>query len=134
MTARACDPSHRPSGIGSGVMYESVRKHAVISGLQLLASLLAMASFFSTNNFLHAVTPEQARADGNPLPAGWTAGVMNHGSYYHWWTIQERPILFGVSATCLTLCVLFVYGSLLGMAIVQCRGNLTDENGGTRDS
>jgi hypothetical protein len=37
---------------------------------------------------------------------------MNHGSYYHWWTIQERPFLFGVFIVCLVTSLLFIWGSI----------------------
>gem|GEM_PF-5494288 len=63
-------------------------------------------------SFLDAVTPEQANANNLPLPTGWTAGVMNHGSYYHWWTIQERPILFALSVFLLVSAMTFIYGSI----------------------
>jgi hypothetical protein len=67
---------------------------------------------FSTVSFVDAITPEQANADNMPLPSGWTAGVMNHGSYYKWWTIQQRPILFGVSLFILVAALLFVWISI----------------------
>jgi hypothetical protein len=69
-----------------------------------------MAAGITTINFMVAVTPEQARAKNLPLPSGWTAGVWNHGSYYHWWTIQERPFLFGISIFYLFACILFFWG------------------------
>jgi hypothetical protein len=93
-------------------MIDSLRKHSVLSVFQVVAFLVALPAFFSTMNFTCAVTPEQARADGLPLPSGWSAGVMNHGSYYHWWTIQERPFLFGVFIVCLVTSLLFIWGSI----------------------
>src|SRR5688572_419352 len=44
-------------------------------------------------NFVAAVTPH---ADGR-IPAEWSGGVMNHGAYYRWYTIQDRPYFFAVS-------------------------------------
>jgi hypothetical protein len=37
---------------------------------------------------------------------------MNHGNYFQWWTIQERPVLFGLSALSLSAGVLFLWSSL----------------------
>lgn len=31
------------------------------------------------------------------MPADWEAGVMNHGSYYQWFTVSDQPILFMLS-------------------------------------
>jgi hypothetical protein len=93
-------------------MIDSFRKHPVLSATQVFASLVALPAFFSTVSFMNAVTPEQARADSQPLPPGWSSGVMNHGSYYHWWTIQEKPFLFGISIFCLAVSLLFIWGSI----------------------
>jgi hypothetical protein len=79
-------------------MLKSLREHPLLCVTQVLAFLIALPAFFSTMSFTSALTSEQAVAEYNkPLPSGWTAGVMNHGDYYRWWTIQERPILFGAS-------------------------------------
>lgn len=59
-----------------------------------LAMLIGFPSFFSVISFLNAVTPEEA---GKHVPAHWSAGVRNHGVYYEWYTISDRPVLFVVS-------------------------------------
>ena len=93
-------------------IWDSLRKHPVLSVVQVIAFFIALPAFFSTVSFINAVTPEQARANNLPLPLGWSAGVMNHGSYYQWWTIQERPFLFGFSIFCLVMSLLFIFGSI----------------------
>jgi hypothetical protein len=95
-------------------MLKSFRKHPLLCVAQVLAFLIALPAFFSTMSFTSALTPEQAIAEYNkPLPLGWTAGVMNHGDYYRWWTIQQRPILFATSISFLVLGIVFIWGSLL---------------------
>jgi hypothetical protein len=93
-------------------MIESLRKHPLLCAAQAIAFLILLPAFVSTVSFTDAVTPQQAIANDNPLPSGWTAGVMNHGQYYQWWTIQERPILFGLSSLSLVAGVLFLLSSL----------------------
>ncbi|MEQ8789693.1 MAG: hypothetical protein RIC55_25585 [Pirellulaceae bacterium] len=94
-------------------MLESLRQHPILCAAQVLAFLIAFPAFFSTVSFSVALTPEQAIAKfDKPLPSGWTAGVMNHGKYYQWWTIRERPVLFALSAICLAGGVLFLWSSL----------------------
>jgi hypothetical protein len=108
-------------------MIGSLRKHPVLAVFQVVAFLIALPAFFSTMSFVGAVTPEQARADGLPLPPGWKAGVMNHGSYYLWWTIQERPFLFGISVFFLVTGLLFIWGSLFWLWRLHRKSNFTDE-------
>ncbi|HLX68376.1 MAG TPA: hypothetical protein VKV04_02005 [Verrucomicrobiae bacterium] len=94
-------------------MLKSFRKHPRLCVAQVFAFLIALPAFFSTVSFSSALTPGQAIAEYNkPLPPGWTAGVMNHGGYYRWWTIQQRPVLFGASVIFLAVGMLFIYGSL----------------------
>jgi hypothetical protein len=100
-------------------MIDPEQKHPVLSIAQVLAFLIALPAFFSTVSFFNAVTRSQARANNFPLPAGWTAGVMNHGSYYQWWTIHERPVLFGVSIFCLVASMLFIWGSLFWLWLLR---------------
>jgi hypothetical protein len=106
---------------------DSLRKHPVLSAFQAVAFLIALPAFFSTVSFMNAVTPAQALADGSPLPSGWSAGVMNHGSYYHWWTIQERPLLFAVSVSCVVASVLFIWGSLFWLWRLRRKSTLGNE-------
>ncbi len=50
---------------------------------------------FCIMNFMVAMTPEEAIARGySPIPAGWEAGVFNHGSYIRWLLPENYPILF----------------------------------------
>jgi hypothetical protein len=94
-------------------MINTLQKHPVLLAALVISLLITQPAFFSTMSFIQAVTPEQARTDGKPLPSGWSAGVMNHGSYYQWWTIQENPLVFGISVLCLVTSVLFVWGTVL---------------------
>lgn len=77
--------------------------------LYLLGFVALFPSAYAFLSFLNAVTREEAlRKWGMPLPYGWTAGVWDHSHYYHWWTISEHPFLFGMSATCLFLSLLYL--------------------------
>jgi hypothetical protein len=100
----------KPTGLQS--MIKSFRKRPVLSIAQVLAFLIVLPAFYSTVNFESAINREQAIAENTPLPSGWTAGVMDHGSYYRWWTIQQRPILFGVSLFILVAGLLFIWVSI----------------------
>lgn len=74
-----------------------VRKHPIkiiLLGLLYLATLLA---WFSVVSFHSAKTAEEVISNGDSLPEGWSAGVMDHGKYYRWWTIREQPVLYGIS-------------------------------------
>jgi hypothetical protein len=86
--------------------------HPVLAPVQVFVFFISMLAFLSTESFTSAVTPQQARAANRPLPPGWTAGVMNHGSYYNWWTIDQRPALYWLSRSCLWASNIFLYGSL----------------------
>jgi hypothetical protein len=70
--------------------------------LRLLGEALAIAllgaSIIAVLSFLAAKTPEQAISAGHPpMPPTWEAGVLNHGSYYQWYTISAHPFLFALS-------------------------------------
>ena len=67
-----------------------------------LAVLAIMPSFFSVVFFCNAVTPENSNGS---IPATWSAGVNNHGTYFEWYTISDRPILFAVSVCALVMSV-----------------------------
>jgi hypothetical protein len=107
-------------------MIDSLRKHPVLAAVQVIAFLIALPAFFSTVSFMDAVTPEQARADSLPMPSGWSAGVMNHGSYYQWWTIKDRPFLFGISAFCLVTSMMFVFGSIFWLWKLRRKSGFTE--------
>lgn len=69
-----------------------------ISPWRLIGVMAAMAIWFGsayvTMNFVTAETPEQAELRGERMPAGWSAGVWNHGRYLRWYRIQDNPWLF----------------------------------------
>ncbi len=76
----------------------SLRRRPVIVMVSIAAFIVMFLCFFSAMSFVNALSPEEALEKWNkPLPAGWTAGVMNHGEYYRWWRICERPVFFSVS-------------------------------------
>lgn len=77
-------------------MFESFKRHPAFSIAQLIAAVLVLPALFFTVNFFAADTAAEAARRGNPLPVGWSAGVMSHGQYYRWWTISERPVFFGL--------------------------------------
>ena len=67
-----------------------IREHPRLCLVQFFALLSVFPLFICTNNFMVAVTPEQAiKRFQQPLPPGWTAGVMNGGHYIKWWTIGK---------------------------------------------
>jgi hypothetical protein len=95
-------------------LFSLMRAYPRLAVVQLLVLLLVgLPALFSTMSFVAAETPEQAVAHGTPLPEGWTAGVMNHGTWYRWWTIQENPALFGASVFLLVAGMFFLYSSLI---------------------
>ena len=83
--------------------------------------------FLSVVSFAVAVTPAEAvEKHSKPLPEGWTAGVMNHGKYYQWWPIGERPFLFTISWAGLIAVPLLLCGPTLWTwyrGIKDCHGH-----------
>jgi hypothetical protein len=77
--------------------------------LLVLFVLGGLPSFFSVVSFAAAEPASVIRANGYDVPPDWTAGVMNHGSYYRWYMIRERPVFFGLS----------VIGLILGVVPLQ---------------
>ena len=72
-----------------------------------------MAAGITTINFMVAVTPEGTSK--KPAVAFWMDNRgLDHGSYYHWWTIQERPFLFGISIFYLFACIFFFWDASFG--------------------
>jgi hypothetical protein len=66
------------------------------------AWLFTLAGFFCVVSFLSAERPGQINPPpGVVVPAQWPAAVFNHGQYYLWWTVAQRPFLFGVSLAAL---------------------------------
>jgi hypothetical protein len=75
--------------------FESVRSHPITWVLLVVAVLSTFVGFFCTVNFCVADTPAEALAKRDiSLPAGWEAGVMNHGEYFEWYTISAHPFAF----------------------------------------
>jgi hypothetical protein len=72
------------------------RLFSVLFPIAIILFFVAVCSILS---FFMAETPEQALNQGysSPMPENWGAGVFSHGSYYKWFTIEEQPILFGLS-------------------------------------
>jgi hypothetical protein len=93
-------------------MFESFKRHPVFSIAQLIAAVLVLPAFFCTVSFLAADTAVEVARGGKPLPGGWSAGVMSHGTYYRWWTIAERPIFFGLSVAVLATTLIMFYSTL----------------------
>ena len=82
---------------------EYARSHPWRFVRDVVAFAIAVPCFFCVVSFFAALTPEEAIAKyGQPLPPGWTVGVMNHGQYYQWYLIGERPWLFAVTFAYLT--------------------------------
>jgi len=73
---------------------------------QLLAAIAFLPLGFVVISWYAAVSPH----DDPGVPAGWPAGVPNHGEYYRWplGTIHDSPVLFALSVALLLLCVLFL--------------------------
>jgi len=92
-------------------MVRSLSRHTWFYIGLLATVIVAYAAFFSIMSFYGALRPSEAiERWGKPLPEGWSAGVMNHGEYYRWWTIRDRPLLFTLSwvgLTCAGACLLF---------------------------
>jgi len=77
---------------------EVVRTHPWVGLWTLFVWVCAMGAFFSSMSFLSAQTPAEVNSPGQEvMPPEWPAGVNNHGTYYHWWTIGQRPGFFAVS-------------------------------------
>ena len=93
----------------------------LLATFQIVATLAMFPTFFSVVSFSAATSATEAASDGNPLPSGWSAGVMNHGAYYRWWLIQDRPFMFAFSLFLLLSCLGFLLLStarLFGQSIL----------------
>ena len=77
---------------------KTFRRHPWQAATIVLATIVLFPAFYWVVSFLVAVTPAEAVARGGPgMPSDWEAGVLNHGSYYEWYTISGHPFLFGIS-------------------------------------
>jgi hypothetical protein len=81
--------------------------------LMVVFCLLGVPSFFAVVSFVAAEPASVIRANDYDIPPDWTAGVMNHGSYYRWYTIKERPALFALSVVVLAVSVVPLQALLL---------------------
>jgi len=90
------------------------RKRVILSIIQIAVVLIIFPAFFAAVSFYNAYTPQEALARyGSPLPEGWPAGVNNHGSYYKWWTNEQKPVLSALSVVTVVVGVLFLIASAL---------------------
>ena len=81
------------------------RLHPALAYLWLVLSQIGL---FLTWWWRDAVSPQGAVARyGKPLPAGWPAGVMNHGRY-EWWfgTTADYPIAYAVTSVAMWVAVI----------------------------
>ena len=85
-----------------------MRSGPLLAALQIAAAVAMFPAFFCVVSFLTATSAAQAASAGKPLPSGWTAGVMNHGAYYQWWLIQDRPVIFVLVVVVLVSCLAFL--------------------------
>ncbi len=77
--------------------------------LEIFGVVLAGCGLVTTLSFVVAKTPQEAVLAGGPqMPSSWEVGVLNHGSYYEWYSISQHPFLF----------VLSVAGLISGFAII----------------
>jgi len=93
-------------------MIESFKRRPLLSILQLVSAVIMFPAFFSVVSFFVAETPQQAARLGHPLPKGMSAGVMNHGKHYPWWTITQRPWFFALSAAVLATALIILYSTM----------------------
>lgn len=100
-------------GLQMSQRYPSKRSAIVLSGFQLVAAVVMFPAFFTVVSFLAATSASTAQTLGHPLPAGWTAGVMTHGSYYQWWLIEDRPMMFSLATVTFTACFAFLLWSII---------------------
>ena len=102
------------------VALSALKRRPVVLALSIVTFLAAYPCFFSVVSFAHALSPAEALAKWRkPLPVGWTAGVMNHGEYYRWWPVSERPVLFLVSLVGLIASLVWLWGVLLWACLRQ---------------
>jgi len=89
------------------------RQRPLRSALQVLAGVLHLAAGISLINFAVAYTPDEAKLVGHTFPPDWSAGVMNHGTFYRWYTVNDAPVLFGFSVIVLILAIgSFIYWTM----------------------
>jgi hypothetical protein len=95
--------------------FKSVRSHPITWLLLAVAAYSMLVGGFWVMNFFVADTPAEALAKrGVRLPPGWEAGVMNHGSYFEWYTISGHPFGF-------TGAVLWLAGSVALLTYLRKR-------------
>jgi small-conductance mechanosensitive channel len=80
------------------------RTAAIITGLAWRVMwvfamwIFTLAGFFSVVSFLNADLPREIPVSASvEVPRSWPAAVRNHGHYYLWWTVSQRPLMFAFS-------------------------------------
>ena len=80
-----------------GLNVGAIRNRRRYVFLWLSDKLLGILGFLAIVSFLFAKSSRVIGAEGGTPPEGWPAGVYNHGHYYGWWRISDRPDLFALS-------------------------------------
>lgn len=62
--------------------------------LCIFVGLPSTAAIF---RFLTAKPAAEIRENVHDIPEEWPAAYMDHGKYKRWYTIKQRPVLFGLS-------------------------------------
>jgi len=90
-----------------------MRSRPLLAALQIAAAVAVFPAFLCVVSFVVATSAARAASEGKPLLSGWTAGVMNHGEYYQWWLIRDRPVMFALAVFLLVSCLAFLLLSAL---------------------
>ncbi len=62
-----------------------------------LLSYCGVPSFTAAICFIDSKPAAEIRENVYDIPEEWTAAYMDHGKYKRWYTIKQRPVLFGLS-------------------------------------
>ncbi len=62
-----------------------------------LCVFVGLPSIGSTHKFIFAEPGVQLRAKRKDIPDEWPAAYFYRGEYKRWYTIKQRPVLFGLS-------------------------------------
>lgn len=79
---------------------------------QILAALIMFPAFYCIVMFVDAQPRSAITARGVDLPPTWTAAVLDHGRYYHWWTPDDQPLWFAASCAALVLSLSYILWSI----------------------
>ena len=96
-------------------LIDSFKENPKMAIWALVMCFLFIPAGFSVISFVVAETPEQVNTEAGRIvmDPDWSAGVMNHGEYYEWWTISDRPVLFLASVLILILAMATFVGALV---------------------